>query len=453
MHGALDAKAGRNWDNPDTSLLSTNQTPVPAFPRKLFGPFWDEWVTSVADSKNAPYDFVAASLLTTAAALIGNSRQIKVEGWQEPSILWTVLVGQPSSKKSPAMDPFLDIIESLANAERQAADDDEASDISIRISDATAQAAAEVMVSNRKGLFLFRDELSGWWENFRKLGGEQFWLEAYRGRPHEVHRKKQRPILIPRLTISVLGGAQPDTLQTVLAAKLNRGLAARCLYVCPAPPKTFKLGKGVDLQPARTKLGLLRDLPMVNGRPVTLDLARRAILPLESWGEDKARAMHDDDTVWGQWIGKQGGTALRIALVLEHLKWAADPDGLPDGPLRVTQASLTAAMRFIDDYAQPMAAVALNKAVLPQAEHDARRLLSLLKGRPCETFNAREFRRLPWNGRAGRLTDAQHMSAACEILKDARLLKSAGVRAGGKPGRNPSVYEVNPAVYTTEANR
>jgi len=325
-----------DWDNPDTSLLRATQTPVPAFPRKLFGPVWDRWLASVATSKNAPYDYVAASLLTTAAALIGNAREIRVGGWKEPSILWTVLVGNPSSGKSPAMDPLREAIGMLEYDERHSCDDDDSAGPSIQIDDVTAQAAAEVAASSPKGLILFRDELSGWWEKFRQHGGETFWLESYGGRSLSVRRKKQAKLHIPRLSISVLGGSQPDTLRTFLTAKQNRGLAARWLYVCPAPVRAFKLGKAVNIELAHENLGRLRDLQLVNGRPVVVDLARQAKPRFEAWAAAKAaQSWDDDESVWGQWIGKQRGFAMRMALVLEHLWWAADPKGRPEGPGQV----------------------------------------------------------------------------------------------------------------------
>ena len=56
---AIPATQTFTWDNPDTSLLRATQTPVPTFPRKLFGPVWDQWVASTAASKNAPHDYVA----------------------------------------------------------------------------------------------------------------------------------------------------------------------------------------------------------------------------------------------------------------------------------------------------------------------------------------------------------------------------------------------------------
>jgi hypothetical protein len=45
--------------------------------------------------------------LRSSASLIGGKRRVrayKESDWQEPCILWTGLVGDPSNKKSPALD-------------------------------------------------------------------------------------------------------------------------------------------------------------------------------------------------------------------------------------------------------------------------------------------------------------------------------------------------------------
>ena len=442
------------WDDPDKSLIQATQTPVPAFPRKLFGPAWNQWVEAVAASKNAPYDYVAASLLTVAGALIGNAREIKMEGWKEPPILWTVLVGNPSSGKSPAMDPFSEIIEALEGEMRDAQDDDDDNGLSaIHVDDATAQAAAQIAASNPKGLLLMRDELSGWWEKFGQYGGDAFWINAFGARPGLVHRKNKPPLRIPRLAISVLGGSQPDTLRSFLTAKQNKGFAAQWLYVCPPPVGTFRIGKAADTSWAEACLRALRELPLVNGRPVAVPLARHAKQRFEAWVASKhEEAKGDEEGVWGQWLGKQGGVALRLALIIEHLWWAANPHRDQDGPTVVSQSALSAATNFIDGYAGPMTVVALNNAVRPASEQDAKTLLALLRRRPIEQFNARLVGRGS-NGPAGRLATPAVMASACDVLEAAHLIRFAGVRAGNHKGRKTNDYEANPVLFGSEFQR
>jgi hypothetical protein len=314
----------------------------------------------------------------------------------------------------------------------------------IHIDDATAQAAAEVAAENPKGLILTKDELSQWWGRLAQTGGEGFWLKAFGARPDTIRRKGKKPLVVRRLAICVLGGAQPTTLRSFLSAKENKGFGARWLYVFPKPPKGFRLSEGTDLGDAQALLGRLRALESVDDQPENLPVAPEGLPQFESWvGNKKRQAGEDDDGVWGQWLGKQGGVALRIALVLEHLWWAADPYASTETPQYVSRAAMRAAMTFIDDYAMPMAELTLSTAARPAEEQDALKLLRLVSKIEGGQFNARLVGR-GQHGQAGRLSDPKIMASACEVLEGACLIRDVGERSDGKKGRRPKLYEVNP---------
>lgn len=447
-------EAPHSWSSPDTSLLNGVSSDRASFPTGMFGSPLAQWVEAVAQSRNVPVDYIGASLLTLAAGLLGNARTADAMGWQEPSVLWTVLVGNPSSGKSPAMDPFVEIVAEIEADAADAFGDDEQSDWAIQIDDVTAQAAAEVAASSPDGLILIKDELSHWFSRFGQTGGEAFWLKAFGARPETVKRKGKRPIHIKRLAISVLGGAQPDTLTKVVCSKENKGFVARCLFVSPAPIKGFRIAKPVKMDVAKTILQRLWNLGLSNGKSVAVPLSRHAIARFEQWVDRKRKAAEaDEDGVWGQWLGKQGGVALRLALVIEHLWWAADPKpGEWTGPAKISNAALTTAMKFIDSYSSPMAALTLKNAARPVEDQDALRLVRMLAATGKEQFNARLLSRGS-HGPAGRLSQPSAMAAACEVLAAAKLIRHVGERADGKAGRRPSVYEVNPILFDADVRK
>lgn len=434
------------WSNPDTSLLIGDAAPRPAFPSDLFGKFWGGWIEEVAASKNAPKDYVGASLLTLAAALIGNARTADAQGWAEPPVLWTVLVGNPSAGKSPAMDPFIDIIAELeAEAAAEIVAEDDRGGGTIHIDDATAQAAGEVSAHNPKGLILTKDELSHWYSRLGQTGGEGFWIKAYGARPERVDRKGKPPLRVRRLAINVLGGTQPSTLQRFITAKENKGFSSRWLYVFPNPVAGFRMAKPVDLGAAQAMLRRLWKLTPAEGKPVAVALTRQAVPKFEQWVSRKRDEAHGHgDGLWAEWLGKQGGVVLRLALVIEHLWWSADtsPTDL-SGPTKISGPALTAAMRFIDEYSEPMASLTLGTAARPTEEQDAVQLLRLLQRKDEATFNARLLARGS-HGPAGRLAQPRLLSVACEVLEHAGLIRRIGERAGGGKGRTASTYEVNP---------
>lgn len=441
-------EAVHSWSNPDTSLLHSTSADRAAFPAAMLGSSLAQWVEAVAQSKNVPVDYVGASLITLAAGLIGNARTTDAIGWMEPSVLWTVLIGNPSAGKSPAMDPF---VEMLAEFEAEAAEeleDEEQTDWAIKIDDVTAQAAAEVAASSPKGLILLKDELSHWWSRFGQTGGETFWLKAFGARPETVKRKGKRPVHIKRLAISVLGGAQPSTLTQFVCSKENKGFAARWLYISPVPVQGFRIAKPVSMAVAETALRRLWNLRLVEGKPVALPVARQAIARFEQWVDLKRQAAEADaEGVWGQWLGKQGGVALRLALVIEHLWWASDAKpGDDSGPAKIGSAAMTAAMKFIDTYASPMASLTLKNAAQPTEDQDALHLLRMLASKGEAQFNARLMSRGS-HGPAGRLAQTTAMNAAIEVLVAAKLIRHVGQRADGKAGKRPSLYDVNPILF------
>jgi hypothetical protein len=87
----------------------------------------------------------------------------------------------------------------------------------IVVSDATPEALGGLLAAHEKGLLFFRDELAGWFSSFGRYSGSgadrAFWVEGYGGRAFTIDRVKHPlPVIIPRLSLGVLGGVQPDRL-------------------------------------------------------------------------------------------------------------------------------------------------------------------------------------------------------------------------------------------------
>jgi hypothetical protein len=501
--GAIGEDEDDAWDAPDLSLLAGPNIEAPSFPIYIFGPYWAKWCTVAALGANAPVDYTAAALLTVAAALIGNARRIAATpNWEEPPILWTVLVGVPSSGKSPALDPLSRILSAFENdmardfdqtmraytAECEvAAHKKESWKTAMKaavkagkdaptlpadaqeppvpqrprivLGDTTMEAAAEIAAANPKGLILFRDELGGWWRGFNRYGGDgerQFWLQSYGGRPYAVDRKKLgRPVMIPRLSTTVLGGTQPDVLAALLDGEED-GFASRLFFCFPEPITGFVLAdQHIDFEGARTALARLYNLSMIGGddndpRPLVCGLEPAAAAYFETWWAERRTEATHHAGIFGAWMGKAGGLALRLALVLEYLRWCAPAAAVSANsansfPQQVGLSALKAAIRLIDFWAVPMARRAFGVAAISYEEADASALAGWLQRNRCERFNARDLRR-SGGGPSGRLAQAGHMATACKRLVEAGLIRFVGARAGNNPGRARQDYEVNPAL-------
>ena len=110
------------WGEIDMALLEETRAAVPAFPVDLLPTFWRDWVLDTANATGAPADYVAQSLFAAVAGLCGAGVVVRLgPRWDEPLVLWQVLVGPPSSGKSPAMAPMREL---LAALDAEQADDD-----------------------------------------------------------------------------------------------------------------------------------------------------------------------------------------------------------------------------------------------------------------------------------------------------------------------------------------
>jgi hypothetical protein len=92
----------------------------------------------------------------------------------------------------------------------------------LRQSDVTIEKVATLLATSApKGLLLVRDEFMGFLAGLNQYNdaGRAFWLEAYGGRPYRVERQKHpEPIVVPRMTVAVSGGTQPEKIAELMQA-------------------------------------------------------------------------------------------------------------------------------------------------------------------------------------------------------------------------------------------
>src|SRR5581483_10712140 len=152
--------------------------------------------------------FVALPVLAVVAGAVGNKRTIRLKsGWEEPSVIWAVTIGESGSLKSPALHRA---VAPQLSYQREREDDYRAQQdwyekqlgdhksgpkptkpVSQRVlvSDITVEKLVEVLKDNPGGVLLWRDELSAWLGSFSrykgKAGGSDlpYWLEANRAGP------------------------------------------------------------------------------------------------------------------------------------------------------------------------------------------------------------------------------------------------------------------------------
>jgi hypothetical protein len=479
----------------DRSMLGTGRSPAPEFPTRLLGQKWGAWCVQHATTRSTAADYVATGLLTVAASLIGNARWARISPeWPEPPVLWAALVGGPSSGKSPALDPVLRIvreIEALAmeaarprvqereeaiqraraaieawqGALRTAAKNGDPSPERpidaiepeplalprLLVSDVTVEKLAAILRDMPKGLLVNRDEIAGWVESFGRYSGASgaeraLWLEAFGGRSFRVDRQSRpEPIIIDRLSVSVLGGIQPDRL-TVINGAADDGFAARFLYAWPEAVDAFTVRQEtIDGTAQRVALQRLADLALqpdefAKLNPSYISLSAAALHHLEAFGGTMKRAANEASGPLAGALGKAVVHAIRLALVVEFLWWA-EAGGAEPG--EISDRAMLAGIGLVDGYYVPQARRVFREASVPPEEACAIAVAKWIVATKVDRFNARESRRRI----GGAVRDAKAMDQACEVLVEAGAIMPDPTRTGNTLGRTAKDYRVNPAVH------
>ena len=192
------------------------------------------------------------------------------EGWHEAARLWVALVGLPSTMKSPIMSTVafpLRAIDAemaqknqramaeynrLSREEKQEREPPEQTRLAMQ--DTTIEAAQEILKDSPDGVLLYQDELSGWFGSMEKYSSARgaakdraFWLQSWNGGLYAVNRIGRGSLLIPNLSVSILGGIQPDIIRKFAEDSHDDGLLQRLIPIMLRPAVA-----GRDEKPSRS---------------------------------------------------------------------------------------------------------------------------------------------------------------------------------------------------------
>ena len=221
---------------------------------------------------------IALPLLAAAAAAIGNAVRIQVRpDWQEPAILWTAVVAESGSSKTPAFRKALQFSDDaqkeaftahgIAMAEHDAEVQSFESEMRLWkkkgggpapvpptpptattryvLNDTTVEALIAILSGNPRGVLVAVDELAGWLASFDQYktgrgGGDcPRWLSMHGAGPVTSDRKGSGTLYVPSASVCVTGGIQPGPLVRAMTSNAENGLLARLLLA--QPPRTAKV--------------------------------------------------------------------------------------------------------------------------------------------------------------------------------------------------------------------
>jgi len=456
--------------------------PYQPFPLDCLPPVVRGYVRQGADALGCDPAFVALPVLSVLASAIGNTRQIRLKrGWSETAIIWTGIVGDSGTLKSPAY--FLGVGRLFAVQEqllqqhkracaayqnelldwkegKKAHDKDGGADPGekpepptlqrVIVSDTTIEKLAEILEDNPRGTLVARDELAGWIGSFTKYKGKQGgsdvpnWLEINRGGTLIVDRKTgdRKTLFVKCASASVTGGIQPGVLAKALTADLlDSGLAARLLLCWP--PRQPKQWTEAEVAPDTEAAfhGLLATLLALDfdsdkdGKPCprVLRLAPEAkalwVEWYDTWAQEQAAVEGETAAAYS----KLEGYAARFALIY-HCACHAITEANDNHSVETEaiQAGITLARWFAGE-AQRIYSTLSETA----EETDARRLLDFVCSRGGE-ITARDL----WHSNHSRYPDSTSAKAALDALVAAELGEWTSRPAGPRGGRPTELFRL-----------
>jgi hypothetical protein len=378
-----------NTEPTSTRSASPTEHQYVPFPVDVLPQTIRQYVEVCAKAIGCDPSYLVLPLLPALAAMIGNTRVIQLKrGWVEYPILWTAIVGESGTMKTPAyetvMRPLQRLqVDAMSTYEDERADfdnqiikydaelaawkkrptdqpperPDEPQPARIIVGDATIEALVPLLIVNSRGLLLASDELSGWlasFDRYRSGGGggdAAFWLSLHRAQPVIVDRKTgpMKTQMVGRVAVSLTGGIQPETLSRQLGVEhRENGLAARLLFAYP--PRRPKVWTDSDIPPEIEaqieqifeRLRELKSQSTLDGdEPVILNLTSSAkAMWVEFYNKHAQDQMEMNGELAAAW-SKLEGYAARFALIIHLTRWAAEDPNLESEDL-IDQVSLEA---------------------------------------------------------------------------------------------------------------
>ncbi|MCF8716364.1 DUF3987 domain-containing protein [Joostella atrarenae] len=321
-----------------------NPFPIDIFPKEI-----QEIIFEAFNKYQFTIDYLGAGVLSAASAAIGVTHKVLVKkGWEEKANLYTVIVGRPGDSKSHALnfcfkpihikeDHFFMEYENNLNEYEKNCLESPDNKIKLKkpilkkilISDFTPEALMLTHANNKRGLYIYVDELHGWIKNFNRYnssGEAETYLSLWSGAKISTDRASGKSLRISDPYIGVIGGTQIDVLKEFAKeGRGSNGFMDRLLFVYPEEQKTLKWNINkvdeVYIQNYFSIISNLIDLDInEDNNPVLIPIKENAKKYLFNWQNDRPDNYLFDfersaDIKLQQYV-------IRFALILQLLKFS-----------------------------------------------------------------------------------------------------------------------------------
>jgi hypothetical protein len=355
--------------------------------------------------------------------------------WSEPCTLWTAIIGDSGTGKTPGLDVSkraLSTIEynrrgKIAELRREhetrqeaaraaqkkwkaevqdaidnnrpapampanASDPGNFTEPRLYVSDATVERLAVLLQARPSGIQFIGDELAGLFLNFGRYNGGQdkeFWLESWNGKHYVVERMGRPAVAVERLLVGVTGGFQPDKLIRSFKGD-DDGIYARFLFGWPDEPTYKKLTNDVAEDEANLVNAFTRLINLPDNSSGRIELDKDAVDGFEQFRQLLHTGKAALDGREKEWWAKGGTHVLRLAGTLAYLDWSWEGGA---EPTKIAHDFMKAAIRLWRVYFWPHSRAALRQTGLSERHRDARRALRWIRANKKPEVSREDIRR------------------------------------------------------------
>ena len=368
-----------------------NSFDPPELPTGLLPPAIENYARVQGTMMGCDPGGLAMAALTVCAAAIPDCIKLQVKRhdprWLESARIWTALIGLPSTKKSPiigeASRPLVKLDLAMFRAykvklaaymelSREEKEGGPPPQERLCLNDTTIEAAQLVLQDSPNGVLLLRDELGGWFGAMDKYSGNKgaaadrgFWLQAFNGSSYTVNRVGRGSSIIENLSVSVLGGIQPDALRRLTSDGVEDGLLQRLF---PIVLRSAEVGRDEPKPDAGVVYDVLIERLHGLTMPITLSFSTAA-----SELRQKLEQRHLDlqrceviNPKLGAHLGKYDGMFARLCVVWHCIEHAAEANL----PYVVTEETACRVANFMQRFLMPHALAFYGGILGLSDEHD-----------------------------------------------------------------------------------
>jgi hypothetical protein len=487
---------------------------APEMPKRIIPAQFQNFISDIADRMQIATEVPATALIAALSSVVGRTLGIfpkRADSWLVVPNTWGFVAARSGMLKSPAIEAAVMPLGILARTariqheqqRREYAADAEISDARIesvkkeigaiikggreselpgakqklielqlqaenqkpierryKINDGTIEKILELIVENPRGLFVYRDELSGWWRSLDKAGREMdraFYLESWNGTgSFTMDRIGRGTTHVDGLCLSVFGGIQPGKLQDYISDALegtanDDGLVQRFqLGVWPEPPKVWNL---IDRAPDRAaKDRVARIFEIIDTlNPEALGLRADYGIPALHFDDEAQRLFNDWLTnLQRRLLQGEGSPALEshlakyrslmpsLALLFHLAEWADNQIGTMFTPLSAVSIEAARQAAAWCDYMELHARKIYAGTLNPELQKAHIILQKIDQGKIKDGTSVRDVYRSGWTG----LNDRDLVTQGLLLLAEHNYLRLVSLK--GDTGRASDTILLNP---------